>query len=232
MNVDIFTKALAARAHDAGDAEHAVVAGLRMHAKRHAERLSAVINRIEHAVAHIIETVHVGRKHRRHRAGLLEVLELLHRRRWILTGNQADGEQALEISGAVFHEPLVDCVAKHGRQFLVHQAVDRERDLGAEEDRHVDTFFVHVFKPRDGVDHAGSIAARFFRHRAGNSGAKPLRRGPETSFEQHSRIAFIVLQSDRCLRPPFLRHTGSQVDVTFINMSVGIDNQHMIKIFH
>ena len=54
MHVGIFTKTFAARAHDAGDAENAVMAGLRMHAERHFERLSAVVNRIEHRVAHIV----------------------------------------------------------------------------------------------------------------------------------------------------------------------------------
>src|SRR5215471_15552146 len=57
VHVSVFAKTLAPRSHHAGDTEHAIVAGLRMHAEGHLYRLGAVINRIEHAIAHVIQTV-------------------------------------------------------------------------------------------------------------------------------------------------------------------------------
>ena len=54
VHVGVLAKALAAGAHDAGNTEDAVMAGLRMNAERHADRLGAIVDRIEHAVAHVI----------------------------------------------------------------------------------------------------------------------------------------------------------------------------------
>ena len=224
--------ALAARAHHAGDAEHAVVAGLRMDAERHADRLGAVVDRVEHAVAHVVEAINVGRQHRRDCTGFLKIFQFFDSSRRILTGNQADGEKPLGIGGAIFDQPLIHRPAQHGGQFFVHQAVDGERDLRAEKNRNVDAFFVHVLEPGRWIDHAVAKAARLIGHRSGNAGTKPLRRRPETAFQQNARVAFVVFQPHRRLRAPLLRHSTGEIDVAFVDMAVGVDDQNIVEVVH
>ena len=86
------------------------MAGLGMDAQRHAEGLRTIVDRVEHGGPHIA-AINIGWKHRRDRASLGEIFELFDSCLGRLAGNQANGEKAFGIGGAVFQQPLVHGVA-------------------------------------------------------------------------------------------------------------------------
>ena len=123
-------------------------------------------------------------------------------------------------------------MAENRGQLAAHQAIDREGDLGAEKNCHVDAFLIHVLEPRRRVYHAGAIAPRLFSHGSTDTRPGPLGGRPKTSFQQDARIAFVVLQAHRRLRAPFLGHPACQIDIAFIHVAVSIDDEYVIEIFH
>ena len=45
-------------------------------------------------------------------------------------------------------------------------------------------------------------------------------------------VALVIFQVDRRLGAPLFRHARPQVDISFINMAVGVDDQNVIEIVH
>ena len=76
---------------------------------------------------------------------LREIFQFLHGCGWILHGNQTDAFQPFWIRREVFFDqPAIDRMAHRGGQGFLGRAVNHERDRGAEDDRDIDTFFIHV----------------------------------------------------------------------------------------
>src|ERR1043166_683453 len=123
-------------------------------------------------------------------------------------------------------------MTKHSRELLVHQPIYRERDLSAEKYRHVDAFLIHIFQPSGRIYHAFAKTPRFVGHWAGNSRTQTLRSGPHTAFEENTRVTLVIFQTNRRLRTPLLRHPRPQIDIAFIDVTVGINHQYVIEIVH
>src|SRR5262249_36994194 len=102
MDIAVFLHALAAGTHDAPNAILAVVLGLRVHGKRHADLLRGGVDRIEHAVAEI-DAVNVGRQHRADDTALLgQVFQFSYCSGRLLHGNESHALQPFWVGHDVF----------------------------------------------------------------------------------------------------------------------------------
>ena len=116
-------------------------------------------------------------------------------------------------------------MAHRGGQGFVGHAVDHERDRGAEDDRDVDTFFVHVGQALERIGHAGTAAFDMRReHFAAIRTAAPAASRGEPAFDQQVRIAGTVGHTIGRQMSKLFRHPLRKLTIRLIAVAIGIDD--------